>query len=82
MPGKSEIHQAEASMPRPSSTITPQAGCGGGMPTPRKLRVASRMMALPTCRLASTSKEGTRLGSTCRPMMRAGEHPAMRASLI
>ena len=40
-PGKSVIHHAVARKPRPSAIISPQAGFGGGTPTPRKLRVPS-----------------------------------------
>src|SRR5439155_9291986 len=37
MPGISDTHHASAMRPRPSNTISPQVGVGGGMPAPRKL---------------------------------------------
>ena len=40
-PGIVEIHQAPASRSRPSATMEPQAGVGGGTPAPKKLSVAS-----------------------------------------
>ena len=41
MPGRIETHQACSMRPRPSATITPHDGVGGGMPTPRNESAAS-----------------------------------------
>ena len=51
-PGTVEIHQATARRSRPSATIEPQAGVGGGTPAPRKLRVDSSNITNPTSRVA------------------------------
>ena len=42
MPGMSDSHQALVILPRPSATIRPQEGVGGGTPAPRKLSDALR----------------------------------------
>ena len=39
---------------RPSATIWPHDGVGGGMPAPRKLSEASTMMTKPMCSVSST----------------------------
>jgi pimeloyl-ACP methyl ester carboxylesterase len=44
MPGRIETHHACSISPRPSATITPHDGVGGGIPTPRKESAASRTM--------------------------------------
>ena len=43
-PGSDEIHHAIAILSRPSESMDPQAGVGGGTPAPRKLRAASSRM--------------------------------------
>ena len=46
-PGKMQIHHADTMYDRPSAIIVPQAGAGGGTPTPRKLSEASMMITSP-----------------------------------
>ena len=78
-PGKMEIHQACSMRPRPSSTITPQEGVGGGIPTPMKLSDASSTITKPTCKVANTKIDGARFGSRWGHMIVRLEHPATRA---
>ena len=47
-------HQASAIWSRPSATMVPQAGSGGGTPAPTKLSVASTKITMPTCNVATT----------------------------
>ncbi len=75
-PGKKATHQAATTSSRPSATIRPQAGVGRGMPTPRKLRVASSRITWPTSRVASTVMVLTTLGKMWRVRMRKVEAPA------
>src|SRR5574341_1417089 len=44
MPGRIEIHHACSISPRPSATMTPHDGVGGGIPTPRNESAASSTM--------------------------------------
>src|ERR1700726_1638533 len=44
-PGNNMIHQASTAWSRPSAMMLPQAGVGGGGPTPSKLRAASARIA-------------------------------------
>src|SRR5712675_1434686 len=62
-PGKNVSHQSPTiSIDRASDSIRPQAGSGGGTPTPRKLSDASAMMTTPMVRLASTIAVFSTLG--------------------
>src|SRR5262249_4794278 len=79
-PGKNDTHHAVVMNSRPSATIEPQAGVGGGMPAPRNDSAASTMMTSPTCRVNSTTTVLRMLGNRCTAMMRAGEQPATRAN--
>ena len=79
-PGKRAIHQATTMKPRPSATICPHEGSGGGTPRPRKLRVASSRITDPTCRVANTMMVLKTLGRMWRDMIRAGEEPMERAN--
>src|SRR5262249_37648989 len=54
MPGIRATHQASASRPRPSGTIVPQVGVGGGMPAPRNDNDASAMMTTPMLSVTRT----------------------------
>ncbi len=56
--------------------MSPQAGWGGGTPTPRNDNVASVMITTPSIRLASTIAELTTLGRICRDMIVHFEQPA------
>src|SRR5215469_13460317 len=81
-PGNTVSHQSPTiSIDRPSASIEPQAGSGGGTPTPRKLSEASAMMTTPIVRLASTIVEFNTLGGMWRKITRAREPPAISASL-
>ena len=80
MPGRIETHQACSMSPRPSATITPHDGVGGGIPTPRNDNAASSTMTYPTWSVASTRIEGIRFGTMWRSMIVRLEQPAMRAS--
>ena len=53
-PGIVDIHQESTRWSRPSATIEPQAGSGGGTPAPMKLSVASTRITMPTCNVATT----------------------------
>ena len=48
IPGSVEIHQAWSRLPRPSATIPPHDGVGGGTPSPRKESAASSRIVSPT----------------------------------
>src|SRR5438270_13883399 len=81
-PGKMVSHQSPTiSIDRPSASIDPQAGSGGGTPTPRKLSEASAMITTPIVRLASTIVEFSTLGNMWRKITRVREPPAISASL-
>src|SRR6267143_2870525 len=81
-PGKMVSHQSPTiSIERPSASIEPQAGSGGGTPTPRKLSEASAMITTPIVRLANTIVEFNTFGRIWRRMTRALEAPAISASL-
>jgi hypothetical protein len=50
---------------RASESMSPQAGWGGGTPTPRKLSDASAMMTTPTVRLAAPVAVFMTFGRMC-----------------
>ncbi len=80
-PGKTDIHHLPAmSGPRPSDIIKPQAGFGGGTPTPRKLSEASMMIATPMVKLKSTITVFMTLGKMWSWMMRRVLAPVTCAS--
>src|SRR5437588_269379 len=79
-PGKSETHGATRSRSRPSATIAPQEGVGGGAPNPTNESAASAMIAPPTPRVAATITGLRTLGSTWRAASRASEAPSARAA--
>jgi hypothetical protein len=82
MPGNIDSHHALASLPRPSATIWPQEGVGGGIPAPRKLRDASTMMTNPMCSVSNTMKVLRTFGRICTVMMRRCEQPRTCARAI
>jgi hypothetical protein len=51
-------------------SILPQVGVGGGMPTPKKPSDASRIVATPSCAVASTKYGAIHYGTICCTMMR------------
>src|SRR5437588_326843 len=67
---------------RPSASIDPQAGSGGGTPTPRNDSEASAMMTTPIVREASTIVELSTLGRMWRKMTRAELAPAISDNLM
>jgi hypothetical protein len=78
-PGKKDTHQAPITKLRPSATIRPQAGFGGGIPAPRKLNDASITITCPTSKVARTIMVFTTLGNICRKSILEVEAPATRA---
>src|SRR6266850_2708448 len=80
-PGNTVSHHWPAiSVERASESMRPQAGCGGGTPTPRKLSEASAMMTTPTVRLASTVAVFMTFGRMCFLITRSLLAPAISAS--
>src|SRR5712692_3297376 len=80
-PGNTVSHHCPAiKVERASESMRPQAGCGGGTPTPRKLSEASAMMTTPTVRLASTVAVFMTFGRMCRLITRSLLAPAISAS--
>src|SRR5215471_18544153 len=69
-PGNSESHQALSTYWTPSKTMRPHVGVGGGTPSPRKLRLASKMIILATISEAITMTDAETLGRTCRITIR------------
>ena len=59
--------------------MRPQAGCGGGTPTPRKDSEASVTITTPSISVASTIAEFTTFGRMCRRMIVHFEQPATMA---
>src|SRR5262249_18484683 len=80
-PGKREYHHAEFMYCRPSATIAPQVGVGGGIPAPRKLKIASVMITHPTCRVSITTNVLATLGKMCHAMMQRLEVPIVCEAL-
>ena len=54
-------------------------GIGLGMPTPRKLKVDSNMITVPTSNVARTINVFTTFGSMCFIIILVVEHPATLA---
>src|SRR2546427_1623149 len=80
-PGNTVSHHWPAiNVERASESMRPQAGCGGGTPTPRKLSEASAMMTTPTVRLARTVAVFMTFGRICRLITRSLLAPAISAS--
>ena len=80
MPGIVDIHHATASLSRPSATIEPHAGVGGGTPAPRKLNVDSSRITIPTSKLAKIINVFTTPGNMWTNNIRGVEAPATLAS--
>src|SRR5437879_13857680 len=77
MPGSTLSHQRPTiRLCLPSDSISPQAGSGGGTPTPRKDSDASVMMTTPSIKVPSTMAELMTLGRMCRYMIVHFEQPA------
>src|SRR3989442_4650462 len=69
-PGSTVSHQYPAIMPfLPSASMRPQAGLGGGTPTPRNDSAASVTMTTPSISVPSTMAEFSTLGRMWRRMI-------------
>src|SRR5438309_2943951 len=80
-PGKMvSHHRPTIRLCLPSDSISPQAGCGGGTPTPRKDSVASVMMTTPSISVPITTAELITFGRICRRMIVHFEQPATIAN--
>jgi hypothetical protein len=66
---------------RPSESISPQAGSGGGTPTPRNDSEASAMITTPIVRLANTIAVFSTFGRMCLTITRRLDAPAISANL-
>ena len=78
-PGMTAIHQDESIYSLPCATMLPHAGLGGGIPTPRKLKVDSARIIPPVPNVATTMVVFIIPGIRCFIIMRAGEAPATLA---
>ena len=65
---------------KPSAAIAPQEGVGGGTPRPRKLRKASKRMAIGTPMVAWTIIGPSAFGRMCRKMILFALAPPARAA--
>ena len=74
-PGKKETHHASLMNALPSLTIAPHAGVGGGMPAPRKLRIASVRINYPTRNVAMTITVLMTPGKICQISIRKVDAP-------
>ena len=74
-PGITESHQALAMWLRPSATIWPHDGVGGGMPAPRKLSEASTMITKPMCSVSRTMNVVMTFGTMWTSMILKLEQP-------
>lgn len=63
-----------------SRAIVPRLTAGGWAPSPRKLRLASAMIARPIENVTWTRIGATALAKTCRPRIRGVVHPMDRAA--
>ena len=79
MPGRVLTHQESFRMSRPSETMEPQAGVGGGTPAPRKLNVDSSRITVLTWRVAMTITVLRTPGRRWVTRMRMVKQPATRA---
>ena len=60
--------------------MPPQVGISGGTPRPRKLRLASEMIAVAMAKVPITMADCIRLGRMCLTMMRVSRAPSDRAA--
>ena len=61
--------------------MLPQEGVGIRMPSPKKLRLASEIMALPMLSVAYTTTSETVLGRMWENIIRSGDAPRIRSAL-
>src|SRR4030095_15249013 len=67
---------------RASLRMLPQLGVGGGMPSPRKDRLASVRMAVAMYRVPTTTSAYRALGNTWRAITRSCPLPRARAAMM
>ena len=79
-PGQKIVQALRNMNPRASEIISPHSGAGGREPRPRKLRVASSMIAKATRIVASTMTGASTLGSTSRAMIQPADSPRATAA--
>ena len=60
--------------------MPPKVGVGGGIPSPRKLNVASVMIIWPRVSVIVTNTSPTTCGAIWRTNIRSTEHPILRAA--
>ena len=73
-------HSPENKNSLPMRINVPNDGVVGGTPTPRNDNVASVMIAVAICTVASTSTGPITLGNTWRAMIASGDTPITRAA--
>jgi len=76
MSGNAEIHHA-AKYTRPSATAPPQDGVGGDTPTPKKLRMDSRVIRKLICEINSVGRAPAILGNKKRTEFPGSDAPAI-----
>ena len=79
-PGNIDIHQALGDWPRPSATIWPHDGVGGGMPGAEEAQRRLHDDDEAECSVSSTMNVFRTLGRMWTAMMRRCEQPRTRAS--
>ena len=73
------IHGAMVTKSRPSETIDPHAGLGGGTPAPKKLNIDSERITEPTNKVESTITVLRTPGNKCLANILVGEAPVIFA---
>jgi hypothetical protein len=74
-PAKTDIQGAIAKKSTPTRTMFPKVGVGGGTPTPKKLKLASSLIAVPIQRVLITRVSPKMLGKIWRMTMRKSLAP-------
>ena len=80
MPGAKMTHGVRRKYTRPSAMMLPHDGISGGIPAPRKPRMASSSMAEAQIYVACTMSGGMVLGSTWRDRIHGKRVPAAIAA--
>ena len=78
-PGLVAIHQALMRYLRPSAMMLPKLGVGGCRPSPRKPRIASKIIIRATSSTATKAIGGSTLGMINNVMIRQSEAPSTLA---
>jgi hypothetical protein len=79
-PGKTVIQGASKRKERPELMIEPQLGKGGCIPSPKKLSVASTIMAFGTSSVVKTTKGAREFGKMWRNIILRSEYPRILAA--